>query len=85
MVNGEGSLEPDANARTLDDDVERPSFISEDVWRVVELAARQNKVPVSEYVEKALLDEAMILEQVRFGRRWLVKNERGDVAEVDFA
>ena len=66
------------------DHVVRPSFISEDVWRVAQLAAEKNNVSVRDYVEKTLLDEVLILEQVRFGRIWLVKDERGRVGEVEF-
>ena len=51
---------------------------------MVELATKHNKVPVRDYVEKALLDEAMTLEQVRFGRTWMVKDGRGNVGEVEF-
>ena len=84
MANETKSPNGMAQAPREGDEVERPDFVSEDVWRVVQLAARTNNVPVQDYVEKALLDEALILEQVRYGRRWLVRNERGDVGEVDF-
>ena len=75
---------PTGNAVSRDHDVERPTFVTEEVWEFVRLAAAQNKVPIREYVEKALLDEAMILEQVKFGRKWLVQDERGRMGEVHF-
>ena len=80
-TNVEESVE---DARFRDQDIERPAFVSEDVWKFVRLAAEQNKIPVRDYVEKALLDEAMILEQVSFGRKWLVQDKKGRTGEVDF-
>ena len=84
MVSLMETTDPADGAAPRDDRVERPAFVSKEVWQVVELAAEHNKVLVRDYVEKALLDEAMILEQVRFGRTWMVKDERGNVGEVDF-
>jgi hypothetical protein len=69
---------------SIDANLQRPPFITEEVWEVVRLAAQQNGMPIDTYIEKALLDEAIILEQIRYNREWLVRNEKGQIAKVDF-
>ena len=69
MANGEGRFQ----------------VLNRELLDILELTATRGGLSVDQVIEKAILNEALIEEQVRHGRRWQIRDERDRTADVDFA
>jgi hypothetical protein len=71
--------------RVVEDGEGRFRVMDQELLRILKATASRGSLTVNEVLEKAILNEALIVEQVRFGRRWQIRDERNRTADVDFA
>ncbi len=85
MSEVEAKRDGPAGQKVVVDDEGRFQVLDEALLRILQTTAARGRLTVNQVLEKAILNEALIEEQVRFGRRWQIRDQRDRTANVDFA